>query len=55
MTTMLSATHSLDVVDLGLGYGDRQVIRSLDLEIPSGRMTAIVGANASCRGSGSTP
>jgi len=46
VTTMLSATHSLDVIDLGLGYGDRQVIRSLDLEIPSGRMTAIVGANA---------
>jgi len=46
VTTMRSATHSLDVVDLGLGYGDRQVIRSLDLEIPSGRMTAIVGANA---------
>ncbi len=46
MTTPGSNTHSLEVVDLRLGYGDRQVIDSLDLVVPPGQMTAIVGPNA---------
>ncbi|WP_051062862.1 ABC transporter ATP-binding protein [Ilumatobacter nonamiensis] len=46
MTPPQSRTHSLEVVDLQLGYGDREVIESLDLVIPPGRMTAIVGPNA---------
>ncbi|WP_249998182.1 ABC transporter ATP-binding protein [Actinoplanes sp. M2I2] len=42
----MTATHSLEVSSLKLGYGDRTVIESLDLVVPPGRITAIVGANA---------
>lgn len=42
----MTATHSLEVEKLALGYGDRVVIESLDLVVPPGRITAIVGANA---------
>ncbi|MGA9276283.1 ABC transporter ATP-binding protein [Ilumatobacter sp.] len=42
----MTTTHSLEVVDLRLGYGDREVIDSLDLVVPPGRVTAIVGPNA---------
>ena len=33
--------------NLSAGYGDRSVLASLDLEVPRGTVTAIVGANAS--------
>jgi iron complex transport system ATP-binding protein len=42
----VTASHSLLVEKLRLGYGDRTVIESLDLLVPPGRITAIVGANA---------
>ncbi|MEE2037473.1 ABC transporter ATP-binding protein [Nocardiopsis sp. CT-R113] len=42
----MTATHSLEVQDLALGYGDRTVIESLDLVVPPGGITVIVGANA---------
>ncbi|MDN4161690.1 ABC transporter ATP-binding protein [Nocardioides abyssi] len=42
----MTADHTLTVADLSLGYGDRTVIESLDLVLPPGRVTAIVGANA---------
>ena len=46
----MTATHEsradLEVTHLTLGYGDRDVIDDLDLSIPPGRMTAIVGPNA---------
>ncbi|PDP89380.1 cobalamin/Fe(3+)-siderophore ABC transporter ATP-binding protein [Glycomyces fuscus] len=42
----MTTAHSLLVEDLTLGYKDRVVIESLDLAIPPGRITAIVGANA---------
>ncbi|GIF75596.1 ABC transporter ATP-binding protein [Asanoa siamensis] len=32
--------------ELSLGYDDRDVVRNLDVVIPDGRVTAIVGANA---------
>jgi iron complex transport system ATP-binding protein len=38
---------SLVARGLTLAYGDRAVVRSLDLEIPPERITAVVGANAS--------
>lgn len=41
MTTTDGA--NLEVTDLTLGYGDRDVIHGLDLAVPPGRMTAIVG------------
>ncbi|SIO85278.1 ABC transporter ATP-binding protein [Nocardiopsis sp. JB363] len=42
----MTTDHSLLVQDLTLGYQDRVVIDTLDLAIPPGRITAIVGANA---------
>ncbi|MBC9733481.1 ABC transporter ATP-binding protein [Nocardioides marmotae] len=42
----MTADHTLTVHDLELGYGERTVIHALDLELPPGRVTAIVGANA---------
>ncbi|WP_306207538.1 ABC transporter ATP-binding protein [Actinoplanes sp. RD1] len=42
----MTASHTLDVEQLTLGYKDRAVIESLDLVVPPGRITAIVGANA---------
>ncbi|MFT7835919.1 ABC transporter ATP-binding protein [Saccharothrix sp. BKS2] len=42
----MTATHTLAVEQLTIGYGDRTVITSLDLVVPPGGITAIVGANA---------
>ncbi|WP_320777189.1 ABC transporter ATP-binding protein [Streptomyces sp. CRN 30] len=42
----MTTNHSLAAEHLSLGYGDRTVIDSLDLAVPPGRVTAIVGANA---------
>jgi iron complex transport system ATP-binding protein len=42
----VSREHSLSAEELTLGYGDRTVIDGLDLVVPPGRITAIVGANA---------
>ncbi|MFC3996149.1 ABC transporter ATP-binding protein [Nocardiopsis sediminis] len=42
----MTTDHSLLAEELTLGYGDRDVIHSLDLAVPPGRITAIVGANA---------
>ncbi|WP_378949428.1 ABC transporter ATP-binding protein [Paracoccus sp. R86501] len=38
--------HLLSAHDLSAGYGDRLIMQGLDLAIPSGQITAIVGANA---------
>ncbi len=42
----MTADHTLVADGLSLGYGDRVVVDSLDLEVPAGRITAVVGANA---------
>ncbi|MCD4525848.1 ABC transporter ATP-binding protein [Nocardioides sp. cx-173] len=42
----MTSRHTLTVAELTLGYGDRTVVEALDLVIPAGRITAIVGANA---------
>lgn len=42
----MTAAHTLDVERATLGYGDRVVVDALDLRLPPGRITAIVGANA---------
>jgi iron complex transport system ATP-binding protein len=42
----VSTDHTLTVEDLTLGYRERIVIQDLSLVIPTGRITAIVGANA---------
>ncbi|GAB2876366.1 ABC transporter ATP-binding protein [Streptomyces mayteni] len=41
-----SAAHALAAENLTLGYGDRVVVSALDLTVPPGGITAIVGANA---------
>jgi len=42
----VTTDHQLLVEQLTLGYGDRTVIEQLDLTVPPGKVTAIVGANA---------
>lgn len=42
---MSENTH-LAIEDLTLGYGGEAIVRSLDVTIPRGKMTAIVGPNA---------
>jgi iron complex transport system ATP-binding protein len=38
--------HSLTVSHLSAGYGDTDILTGLDLAVPSGKITVIVGANA---------
>jgi len=40
-----SAAHSLAAQAVTLGYGDRTIVDRLDLDVPPGRITAIIGAN----------
>ncbi|MDX6738447.1 ABC transporter ATP-binding protein [Actinocorallia sp. A-T 12471] len=42
----MTTSHSLSAERLSLGYGDRLVVEGLDLAVPPGRITVIVGANA---------
>ncbi|WP_304108595.1 ABC transporter ATP-binding protein [Mycolicibacterium bacteremicum] len=42
----MTVTHRLSAVDLVLGYTDTAIIDGLDVTIPPGRVTVIVGANA---------
>ena len=41
----MNPTHQLAARGVTLAYGDRTVVTSLDLAVPSGQITAIVGAN----------
>ena len=43
---MKDPRHQLEVSSLAVGYTDRLVIESLDIDVPHGEITAIVGANA---------
>lgn len=43
----MTRSHTLVAETLTLAYGERTVIQELDLTVPAGRITAIVGANAS--------
>lgn len=42
----MSVNHQLSAADLTLGYGDRTIVDRLSIEIPPGKFTVIVGANA---------
>jgi iron complex transport system ATP-binding protein len=42
----VTESHTLTVDGVTLGYGDRVVAESIDLAVPPGRITAVVGANA---------
>src|SRR3954452_7309481 len=37
--------HTLSANDLGLGYGDRQIVEDLSVEIPTGKVSVIIGSN----------
>jgi iron complex transport system ATP-binding protein len=39
-------SHSLNINQLSAGYGDADILQALDLAVPEGRITVIVGANA---------
>ncbi|WP_082305301.1 ABC transporter ATP-binding protein [Leucobacter japonicus] len=43
----MTIDHTLDVDAVSLGYRDREVITGLSLSVPPGKITVIVGANAS--------
>ncbi|HQV92272.1 MAG TPA: ABC transporter ATP-binding protein, partial [Phycicoccus sp.] len=43
----MTTAHVLKAEHLTLGYGDRLVVDDLDLVVPAGLVTVIVGANAS--------
>lgn len=42
----MTATHSLKAEALTAGYGGRIIVNGIDLELPAGRISVIVGANA---------
>ncbi|MFJ8774971.1 ABC transporter ATP-binding protein [Streptomyces microflavus] len=42
----MTTDHQLTAEHLTLGYGDRTVVSSLDLVVPPGSITVVVGANA---------
>ncbi|MEV6083529.1 ABC transporter ATP-binding protein [Streptomyces parvulus] len=42
----MTAQHALQTRDLGLGYGEREIISGLDVDLPPGRLTVVVGPNA---------
>ena len=42
----MTTGHTLHAQQVTLGYGERTVVESLDLEVPPGLITAVVGANA---------
>lgn len=41
------SVHGFTVRNLSAGYGDTEILHSVDLDIPLGKITVIVGANAS--------
>lgn len=42
----MTLSHQLLAAGLDLGYGDRKIVSALDLTVPPGKLTVIVGANA---------
>ena len=42
----MTVSHQLVVEDLSAGYGERAILKGLDLAVMPGRITSIVGANA---------
>lgn len=42
----MTVSRSLEAKSVTLGYGDRTIVERLDLDVPPGRITTIIGANA---------
>ncbi|MDV7214421.1 ABC transporter ATP-binding protein [Streptomyces prunicolor] len=43
----MASSHTLQARQLSLGYGEREIVSRLDLALPPGRITVVVGPNAS--------
>ena len=43
----MTESHTIELVDLALGYDDRLIVDGVTTSIPTGRVTAVLGANAS--------
>ncbi|MEV0474186.1 ABC transporter ATP-binding protein [Streptomyces prunicolor] len=43
----MTSSHTLQARQLSLGYGEREIVSRLDLALPPGRITVVVGPNAS--------
>ena len=44
--TTVTSSHTLQARQLSLGYGEREVVSRLDVTLPPGRITVVVGPNA---------
>ncbi|MFI7382253.1 ABC transporter ATP-binding protein [Streptomyces sp. NPDC049813] len=44
--TLVASPHTLQARGLTLGYGERRIVSGLDVDIPPGRITVVVGPNA---------
>ncbi|MGW3283876.1 ABC transporter ATP-binding protein [Streptomyces sp. NPDC001002] len=42
----MTSSHTLQARQLSLGYGEREVVSRLDVTLPPGRITVVVGPNA---------
>ncbi|MFI6344491.1 ABC transporter ATP-binding protein [Streptomyces sp. NPDC050560] len=42
----MASPHTLQARGLELGYGERRIISGLDIDVPPGRITVVVGPNA---------
>ena len=42
----MTQNHQLMAAGLHLGYADREIVSDLNLNVPAGKLTVIVGANA---------
>jgi iron complex transport system ATP-binding protein len=42
----MTSEHTLSAKNLTAGYGERKIIKDIDLIIPSGKISVIIGANA---------
>ncbi|MGY0019990.1 ABC transporter ATP-binding protein [Streptomyces sp. cg35] len=44
--TPVASPHTLQARGLELGYGERRIVSALDVDVPPGRITVVVGPNA---------
>ena len=42
----MTAQHTLSTRQLSAGYGDTSILNGIDITIPTGQITSIIGADA---------